>query len=128
MMKRMLLSLACTLVLCLGLPTTALAARSVPYIDGDGNSKTIFEATEVTSEHTQLTRGWYVVYGDVTISERIEVTGDDPTMCYVSLILADGCTLTASKGIGVEEGGQPLYLRTVRGRGHDGEALCEQFQ
>lgn len=104
MMKRMLLSLACTLVLCLGLPTTALAARSVPYIDGDGNSKTIFEATEVTSEHTQLTRGWYVVYGDVTISERIEVTGDDPTMCYVSLILADGCTLTASKGIGVEEG------------------------
>lgn len=104
MMKRMLLSLACTLVLCLGLPTTALAARSVPYIDGDGNSKTIFEATEITSEHTQLTRGWYVVYGDVTISERIEVTGDDPTMCYVSLILADGCTLTASKGIGVEEG------------------------
>lgn len=104
MMKRMLLSLACTLVLCLGLPTTALAARNVPYIDGDGNSKTIFEATEITSEHTQLTRGWYVVYGDVTISERIEVTGDDPTMCYVSLILADGCTLTASKGIGVEEG------------------------
>ncbi|MDM8300739.1 hypothetical protein [Collinsella tanakaei] len=104
MMRRMLLSLACALVLCLGLPTTALAARSVPYIDGDGNSKTIFEATEITSEHTQLTRGWYVVYGDVTISERIEVTGDDPTTCYVSLILADGCTLTASKGIGVEEG------------------------
>lgn len=104
MMRRMLLSLACALVLCLGLPTTALAARSVSYIDGDGNSKTIFEATEITSEHTQLTRGWYVVYGDVTISERIEVTGEDPTMCYVSLILADGCTLTASKGIGVKEG------------------------
>ena len=104
MMRRMLLSLACALVLCLGLPTTALAAKSVPYIDRDGNSKTIFEATEITSDHTKLTRGWYVVYGDVTISERIEVTGDDPTMCYVSLILADGCTLTASKGIGVEEG------------------------
>ena len=104
MMRRMLLSLACALVLCLGLPTTALAARSVPYIDGDGNSKTIFEATKITSGHTKLTSGWYVVYGDVTISERIEVKGDDPTMCYVSLILADGCTLTASKGIGVEEG------------------------
>lgn len=104
MMRRMLLSLACALVLCLGLPTTALAARSVPYIDGDGNSKTIFEATKITSGHTKLNRGWYVVYGDVTISERIEVTGEDPTMCYVSLILADGCTLTASKGIGVEEG------------------------
>lgn len=104
MMRRMLLSLACALVLCLGLPTTALAARNVLYIDGDGNSKTIFEATEITSGHTKLTRGWYVVYGDVTISERIEVTGDDPTTCYVSLILADGCTLTASKGIGVEEG------------------------
>lgn len=104
MMRRMLLSLACALVLCLGLPTTALAAISVPYIDGDGNSKTIFEATEITSEHTQLNRGWYVVYGDVTISERIEVKGEDPTMCYVSLILADGCTLTASEGIGVAEG------------------------
>lgn len=104
MMRRMLLSLACTLVLCLGLPTTALAARNVPYIDRDGNSKTIFEATEITSGHTQLTSGWYVVYGDVTISERIKVTGDDPEMCYVNLILADGCTLTASKGIGVEEG------------------------
>lgn len=52
MMRRMLLSLACALVLCLGLPTTALAAKSVPYIDRDGNSKTIFEATEITSEHT----------------------------------------------------------------------------
>lgn len=104
MMRRMLLSLACTLVLCLGLPTTALAARNVPYIDRDGNSETIFEATEITSGHTQLTSGWYVVYGDVTISERIKVTGDDPEMCYVNLILADGCTLTASKGIGVEEG------------------------
>lgn len=104
MMRRMLLSLACTLVLCLGLPTTALAARSVPYIDGDGNSKTIFEATEITSEHTQLTRGWYVVYGDVTISDRITVSGDGSAYSLTNLILADGCTLTASKGIGVEEG------------------------
>ena len=104
MMRRMLLSLACTLVLCLGLPTTALAARSVPYIDGDGNSTTISEATEITSGHTKLTRGWYVVYGDVTISDRITVSGDGSAYSLTNLILADGCTLTASKGIGVEEG------------------------
>lgn len=104
-MKWRIAGLFFALAVCLcALPAPALAAKSVPYIDGDGNSKTIFEATEITSEHTQLTQGWYVVYGDVTISERIEVTGDDPTTCYVSLILADGCTLTASKGIGVEEG------------------------
>lgn len=78
MMRRMLLSLACALVLCLGLPTTALAARSVPYIDGDGNSKTIFEATEITSEHTQLTRGWYVVYGDVTIPSALKLRATIP--------------------------------------------------
>lgn len=104
-MKWRIAGLFFALAVCLcALPAPALAAKSVPYIDGDGNSKTIFEATEITSGHTKLTSGWYVVYGDVTISERIKVTGDNPAMCYVNLILADGCTLTASKGIGVEEG------------------------
>lgn len=104
-MKWRIAGLFFALAVCLcALPAPALAAKSVPYIDRDGNSKTIFEATEITSGNTKLTSGWYVVYGDVTISERIKVTGDDPTMCYVNLILADGCTLTASKGIGVEEG------------------------
>lgn len=115
-MRRILLSLACTLVLCLGLPTTALAARSVPYIDGDGNSTTISEATEITSGHTKLTRGWYVVYGDVTISERITVSGDGSAYSLTNLILADGCTLTASKGIEIDSGANlVIYAQTEDG-------------
>lgn len=116
MMRRMLLSLACTLVLCLGLPTTALAARNVPYIDGDGNSTTISEATEITSGHTKLTRGWYVVNGDVTISERITVSGDGSAYSLTNLILADGCTLTASKGIEIDSGANlVIYAQTEDG-------------
>ena len=42
--------------------------------------------------------GWYVVNGNVTISEPITVTG------AVNLILADGCTLNAEKGIVVTTG------------------------
>ena len=41
---------------------------------------------------------WYVVNSSVTIAERITVSGD------VHLILSNGCTLTASKGIGVTNG------------------------
>ncbi len=42
--------------------------------------------------------GWYVVNGNVTISEPITVSGE------VNLILVDGCTLTAEKGIVVTTG------------------------
>ena len=54
--------------------------------------------TEVTSETTTMSDGWYAVTGDVTISSRIEVTGT------VHLILCDGKTLTAPKGIHVPSG------------------------
>lgn len=46
------------------------------------------EAVPVTSGMTVLSDGWYVVNGQVDISNSITVSGN------VSLILADGCTLT----------------------------------
>ena len=52
--------------------------------------------TQLTAESTSLAEGWYIVTGDVTVSERITVTGT------VHLILAEGCTLTALEGIAVE--------------------------
>jgi hypothetical protein len=45
---------------------------------------------------TTLTSGWYVVTGDIANDATIAVDGD------VHLILADGASLTASKGIRVE--------------------------
>lgn len=106
MTRRVLLGLACALALCFGLPTTALAASYVPYIDEDGASQVISDAQEVTSGDTQWTRGWYVVQGDVTISGRVTVSGSG----YVHLILADGCNLTVGEGIEVEEGAHFLIF------------------
>ena len=60
-------------------------------------SKTIqFEVTDgtpVTSETTTMTEGVYAVNQDVTIGSRIQINGN------VTLVLGEGTTLTAPKGI-----------------------------
>ena len=78
---------------------TALGADVVTYINENGNSTTYTGAyTEVTSGLTTWSDGWYVVKGDVTVAERITVSGT------VNLILADGAQLTANEGICVNQG------------------------
>ena len=73
----------------------------VPYISEDGSEKSVSLYYPVTPDldhwsYNSLTnRGWYVVFGDVTIKNRIEVNGD------INLILCDGATLNAEQGIGV---------------------------
>lgn len=104
-MKKML-ALLLTLCLLAGLlPATALAVGGVSYVDVDGTEKNCDNATEVqnsteTNPEKPITwsEDWYVVKGDVTIASRITVTGD------VHLILADGYTLNANKGIYVGSG------------------------
>lgn len=74
-------------------------AINVLYTDASGHVYNCLEATEVTADDTEwteeLTGGWYVAAGEITIPNRVDVKGD------VNLILADGCTLDAAKGIGV---------------------------
>ncbi len=53
--------------------------------------------TTVTDSTTDWSTGWYVVSSDVTVSERIYVDGT------ANLILCDGATLIAEKGIGVND-------------------------
>ena len=78
--------------------------ENVSYIDPtkEQTEQTCDSATEVTESDTTWgddnNDGWYVVNGDVTISTRVTVTGD------VHLILKDGFTLNATKGINVSEG------------------------
>ena len=68
----------------------------VKYLDGNGTLTTLdADATTMTSTTTSWTGGWYMLYDDVTISDRISVSGT------VNLIIANGATLTASKGITV---------------------------
>lgn len=75
---------------------TELQTQIVKYLATDGTLKTLDSvATAVTSTMTSWSNGWYVVYDDVTISDRISVSGT------VHLILCNGATLTASEGITV---------------------------
>ena len=74
---------------------------SVTYQEASWNggvtytTKTADSCTPVENSAAAVTwyNGWYVVNGNVTISEPITVSSE------VNLILVDGCTLTAEKGI-----------------------------
>ncbi len=86
-----------------------LASESVDYlyyadedaaISGTTTTGSRTDYTVVSNQTTWGTSGqtkWYGVNSSVTISDRISVSGD------VHLILSNGCTLTASKGIGVND-------------------------
>ena len=76
---------------------TASASASVSYIDANGDEQTCDSATVVTESSIEWTGGWYVVKGNVTIDQRITVTGS------VHLILKDGCNLTVNGGINVTD-------------------------
>ena len=106
--RKAALSLLLTLCAALAMTPGAGAADAVDYLDAAWNAetktvdfteKTCDDYTAVTSGLTAWTDGcWYVVKNNVTISDRVSVTGE------VNLILCDGKTLTASKGIQVSDG------------------------
>ena len=69
---------------------TVSGTTATMHTDGSQTSYTV-----VTDQTSWDDGGWYVVNSDVTIADRITVSGT------VNLILCDGKTLTASKGITV---------------------------
>ena len=105
------------LLLCWFFTTNAPTAwaqtvANVPYRaynigTGSFESLTATSAEAVTASTTTMgtanTETWYVVNSNVTVSSRIEVLGT------VNLILVDGKTLTAPKGIRVKSG-VTLYI------------------
>lgn len=82
----------------LGAAVQSVLLRDVPYIDASGAQQTCPEATVVDASESEWTSGWYVADGTVDATSRFVAKGD------VHLILADGCTLNAAKGITVSEG------------------------
>ena len=94
------------LILLLLLPVSAWAEatkETVSYIECSWNGSEVTSSTKtatatVVTDQTIWSNGWYVVNSNITINSRVTVTG------HVHLILADGCKLTASKGIEVSEG------------------------
>ena len=84
------------LMLLLALLTTATAwADGISYLDATGTQQSCTTYTTVESSSTSWSDGWYVVSSSTTIADRISVSGT------VNLILTNGKTLTASKGITV---------------------------
>ncbi len=87
---------------------TAFAAQErveylfyAPTLDGSGyylcgGICSDCEVIDSTHKPKGWDKEWYVVRGEVTINDRVEVDGD------VHLILADECVLTCKKGIEVE--------------------------
>lgn len=104
---------------------TLVPVKYITYREGTWDetaNKTVFankeyyrdaekDFTYVESDVTSLTEGLYVVYRDTDISKRIEVSGN------VSLILSDGFTLNALKGIRVPEGSSLTIYGQANGTG-----------
>ena len=77
--------------------STQRTTTSASYIDQNGAAQTV-AATQVTAGDTVWNSGWYIVSGNVTVNGRVSTSGD------VRLILSDGASLTAKKGIAVTKG------------------------
>ena len=115
-MKRIVLAILLAVIMTVSLFTVGAAAdNSVSYVDAENNQLTCSDYTAVTDTRTSWGSAgqttWYVVNSSVTIADRITVTGD------VHLILADGYTLTANKGISVTSGNSLTIYGQIAGTG-----------
>lgn len=94
-----------------GLPLYAIwmNSRKISYRRTDG----LWDHTKTMGELRDglyyLSGGWYAVTGNITLSERLMLSGD------VNLVLMDVTTLNAAKGINVPEG----CSLTIWGQGGD---------
>ena len=98
-----ILSLAlCFALMIAATLVTASASASVSYIDANGTTRTCDSATVVTESDTTWgddgNNGWYVVNGDVTISSRVNVTGDNSLTIYAQSAGEGMGKLTANAG------------------------------
>ena len=112
MRRRLFAALMALALLVSLLPVSALAAdEGVTYIDENGDEQTVTETvTPVTADDSVWTSGWYLVEGEVTVADRITVSGD------VNLILADGFTLDAQAVINVPTGSSiTIYAQSTGG-------------
>lgn len=78
---------------------SVLSNGTLSYVDRTGAAQSYTgEYTDVAADTLNWTEGWYLASGDVTLSERVTVSGN------VNLILANGAHLNTEKGIEVLSG------------------------
>lgn len=115
--KKSCAAILCGAMLCAMLPSTGFAesADTSYFCDENGVRYDIPQEMVVVEDETTSWNGeggeaWYVVNEDAEISERVEVSG------VVNLVLCDGVTLTAEKGIHVTgENSLTIYGQEVGG-------------
>ncbi|MGX8681334.1 MAG: InlB B-repeat-containing protein, partial [Spirochaetales bacterium] len=74
--------------------------------------------TMLEDSFTELTDGWYAIATNITVDSRIAVRGD------VRLILCDGTTLTAPKGIDVSNGDKlTIYDQGIKNNAEIGKII-----
>ncbi len=105
--------------------TVSIAGYTARYIDADGTEKTHSVTLLTDGGPVEKPAGWYVVYGNVRITDGLRFSGD------AHLILADGATLTVDGGFDGEKNqtsvrsngnlsiyGQTLGTGTLKARAH----------
>lgn len=110
-------AILCGALVCAMLPSTGFAegADTSYFCDENGVRYDIPQEMVVVEDETTSWNGeggeaWYVVNEDAEIGERVEVSG------VVNLVLCDGVTLTAEKGIHVTgENSLTIYGQEVGG-------------
>ena len=78
--------------------TLTITAKGSDCVGSKSISFAVTDIKPMTAESTVLTEGEYKVYGNITVNQRITISGD------VVLNLGAGNTLTAKKGIELSEG------------------------
>lgn len=115
--KKSCAAVICGTMLCAMFPSTGFAesADTSYYCDENGvrydiPQEMVVVEDETTSWNGEGSEAWYVVNEDAEIGERVEVSG------VVNLVLCDGVTLTAEKGIHVTgENSLTIYGQEVGG-------------
>ena len=99
--------------------TGVFTSAIVPYVNetGTAGSARVTYVNNVTTRWSGEDE-WYAVRGNVTVDERVMVSGD------VNLILCDGAALTAKLGIGVPEGSSLTVWAQEKG---DGKLIADVY-
>ena len=86
-------------------PAVVVSADAVSYVGEGGAVKEQTKVVPMTESTAELADGWYIVDSDVAVNSVITVKGK------ANLILADGKTLTAKKGINIAEGELNIFCQ-----------------
>ena len=121
-MKRKITSIVLSLALCLSVipvPAWAVTEETTNYYDPVNQLTASQPCTVVDDTTGTWETGWYVAKGEVTL-QSVMVDGS------VNLILADGCELTVSDGIAIDENNSLTIWGQTANYGSNGKLIVKR--